>query len=335
MLKFASIVIATTLLGSATNATAQECQTRPLAFGIDQAGELESTDCRFPGDICGDCRSPVPGEYWTLDVTAGEMILVTVQGTTALLRVLDTMGRRVSPYWGSAEQSFRAEASGTYRVLVLDAGYLRVTFGGYTIRAQRVTIPIARGLSATAFGDRVSLFWGEHLSTTPILEYAIEAGSVSGASDIGVFSLGRPVLTRSDCICFEASFQPLASGMYYVRIRARNALGWGSATNERSFTITNGPQLQAFGYGRSVTLRWSTLPVGIPLYFELLVGWSPSSPPFAIYNVGAPLDIYCGCPTPYVHYVSDVPPGTYYVRVRAMTSAGFTEPSNEVVVTVF
>ena len=134
----------------ATDASAQECQTRPLPFGTEQYGELEDTDCRLPAASCSDCVSVVPGEYWVIDARVGDLVVVTVNGRPAvaggftgagaayLRDIYDSTGRRVQG-WPADEGGlrFKAEATGPYRALIVEGGYMREHFGVYTIRAQR------------------------------------------------------------------------------------------------------------------------------------------------------------------------------------------------------
>ena len=243
MLKLASLAVAVTLLAGPTNGAAQGfqpshipqglCQTRPLALDIDQTAELEPTDCRFD-QVCNDCRADAPGEYWTVDAAAGDVILLRTRSTYAralLMRIVDATGRSVDARWAGSCDGwwdvpqrvceglwFKAEASGTYRAQVVEDGYMTLRFGPYTIRAQRVTTIVPGAVLPTTNGNRVSIQSYPHLSPTPILEYAFEAGSVSGASDIGIVSLSTASALECRCLFFES----VASGTYFVRMRARS-----------------------------------------------------------------------------------------------------------------
>lgn len=327
ILTFASLLIVAALLGSATQASAQECQTRSLAFDVDQAGEWEPTDCRFPRQ-CDECVRNPAGEYWTFDATAGDLVVAHLFRSTpsgsGSLRIADSSGRDVGTYLGLSNcpcvrASFRPVASGTYRMSVA-ALY---GHGPYTIRLQRVTVPLPGDWSVRVEGNNAHLSWSEHLSLMPVLEYVLEVGSMSGASDIGVLSLGNPSFPNFSSVSRE--FRDVPSGTYFVRIRARSAHGWGNATVEASFTATRGPyRLNVLVSPPYVTLFWAPPLTGTPTSYELLVGSVPGATDLGIYGVGLLRSIQ----------ISNVPPGTYYVRVRAMTSAGVTEPSNEVVARV-
>ncbi len=289
-------------------------------------------------------------------MNAGDLIVITVQGTTGQFAggsspgpvMFDPAGRNVGTYWnGTCDwasdvpstvcggQWLRVETSGTFRVLVRDSGYMVRHFGGYAIRARHVTTTVPGSIRLETSGNSVSLTSYVHLSPAPVLEYAVEAGSAPYATDIGMVSLGARVGSY-----FTATFDGVPSGTYFVRVRARTASGWGPARNEQSVTTTDGPErLYASVTGNTVRLGWFAPAFNSPFYndlkpvfpavanpsssFELLVGSSPGSTSLGIYNVGM---LY--------GYVAEVPPGTYYVRVRGRTPAGVTAPSNEVVVRV-
>src|SRR5262245_21772964 len=90
------IVLTAAFGACGTEVTAQTCETRPLAFDVDQPGQLEPSDCRVDGAGCNDCFS-APGEFWTIDARAGELVLITVWSPelSMVLRVYDSAGRRL------------------------------------------------------------------------------------------------------------------------------------------------------------------------------------------------------------------------------------------------
>ena len=84
-----------------------------------------------------------------------------------------------------------------------------------------VALPVAPGtLTAAVNGPVVTLAWGAAGGAT---SYVIEAGSVSGASDIGSFPLAGTDTS------FSAAVPP---GTYYARLRGVNAAGAGPPSNE-------------------------------------------------------------------------------------------------------
>ncbi|MEZ5417340.1 MAG: fibronectin type III domain-containing protein [Vicinamibacterales bacterium] len=87
-----------------------------------------------------------------------------------------------------------------------------------------ITLPAAPGtLTSAVTGSVVSLSWG---TATGATSYVIDAGSVSGATDIGSFPVGGAT-------SFSA---PVPPGTYFVRIRGVNAAGAGPPSNEAVVT---------------------------------------------------------------------------------------------------
>jgi hypothetical protein len=89
-----------------------------------------------------------------------------------------------------------------------------------------ISLPGAPGtLSASVASRVVSLSWG---AASGAASYVIEAGSVSGASDIGVFPLAGTSTTFS---------APVPTGTYFVRMRAVNAAGTSAPSNEVTVVV--------------------------------------------------------------------------------------------------
>ena len=174
-------------------------------------------------------------------------------------------------------------------------------------------------------GNDVQIMWYPPVSPTPILEYLLEVGSASGASDIGVFSMGTSTSLR---------VRRVPPGTYFVRVRPRNAFGWGQASPDRMVTTTAarlvGPaHLNVAVEGRRVVLIWSPPFEGDVVFYEVLVASTPEATNAAvIFNVGLAIPVFFGSHRQIIF--SNVPTGNYYVRVRAVTTAGLTESSNEV-----
>lgn len=179
----------------------------------------------------------------------------------------------------------------------------------------------ASNLAFTVNGSTVSLTW-----TAPgsggATGYVLEAGSASGLANLVVFPLGpTPAFATMG----------VAPGTYYVRVRATNSAGTGPASNEVVVTVAGPtppgpPSNLAFTVnGDTVSLTWTAPGSGGPKTgYVLEAGNAPGSPNLVVLPLG---------PTP-AFATTDVPPGTYYVRVRATNGAGASVPSNEVVVSV-
>jgi hypothetical protein len=113
-------------------------------------------------------------------------------------------------------------------------------------------------------------------------------------------------------------------GDYFVRVRARNANGIGAASLEAMIGVHPEPARPSAPFvtvsGRSVTVRWfapfSNSPI---LYYELLVGSARGVANLGVFFVGTLTQIT----------VDGLPPGTYYVRLRATSAFGTGEPSTD------
>jgi hypothetical protein len=78
--------------------------------------------------------------------------------------------------------------------------------------------------------------------------------------------------------------------------------------------------------GTTVTLSWSVTSGGdAATSFVIEAGSSPGSTDLAVFDTGSPVTALT---------ITGVPPGTYFVRVRARNASGTSGPSNEVVVVV-
>ena len=190
-----------------------------------------------------------------------------------------------------------------------------------------VTAPGAPGdLKATVSGNSVTLVWNAPASGDAVLSYVLEAGSVSGATDLA------NVVTNNTATTFFAS--GIGVGSYFVRVRARNAAGVSASSNEvvvvvGSIGCTGAPAAVS---GLSGTLNSGTLalvwsqPGGgcAATSYILQAGSAPGLSNLANFNTG-------NAATTYV--ASGVGPSTYYLRVVAVNGNGQSGPSNEILLT--
>lgn len=175
-------------------------------------------------------------------------------------------------------------------------------------------------VQAQVSGLNVTLSWQPPASGA-VTGYRGRLGTTPGAADLANQPLG---LARS--IQFS-----LGPGIYYVRIYAENAAGIGSASNELQLNLApiglSGPPrtLASSVSGSTVTLAWQP-PAGggAPQDYLLEAGSAPGAA-----NLVAGVVVF----TTSVSF-PDIPPGRYYVRLRARNSAGVSAPSNEAVVDV-
>jgi predicted phage tail protein len=145
--------------------------------------------------------------------------------------------------------------------------------------------------------------------------YVVEAGSRTGSADVGSFAVGGATTYSVD----------VPPGTFFVRVRGVNAAGISGPSNEivvQGQGAPNAPTaLSASGSGSAVNLRW-TAPGGAPPTGYLIEAGSATG----LSNLGV---LSVG---PITTFSTTVPPGTYYVRVRAVNQRGAGPPSNEVVV---
>jgi hypothetical protein len=173
------------------------------------------------------------------------------------------------------------------------------------------------GLSAVLNGAQVILAWTmpPGIAATALLE----AGRSTALADIATipvqgagFSVTAPV------------------GHYVVRVRASNSCGTSEPSGETFFDVGSASALpgapgtpSASVAGRVVTLSWTAPASGQVIGYVLEAGTSPGRTDL----VTVPLPAAAA-------FSASVPPGRYFVRVRAVTPAGSGPPSldREVVV---
>jgi predicted phage tail protein len=178
-------------------------------------------------------------------------------------------------------------------------------------------------LAVTVSGSSVSLTWAAPTLGGAITTYIVEAGSAPGLSNLANVATNSTVTA--------VSFIDVPSGFYYVRVRGRNSAATGTASNEVTaavnFALPGAPtNLGATVSGTTVTLNWTAPAAGGPV--SNYVVEAGSAPGLANLAVSATT----GAQTSMAF--TDVPFGTYYVRVRARNPLGSGNPSNEITVAV-
>lgn len=154
--------------------------------------------------------------------------------------------------------------------------------------------------------------------------YLIEAGFSPGAADATSIQVNG--LTTSLTVV------GVPDGVFYVRVRAVNAIGASPPSNEaiivmctNSCTPAPGPVLD-LAYqvnGRDVTLTWRVTP---PVRgFVIEVGSATGVTDIGRFPIGFAASTVTAV---------GVPPGTYFVRVRGVNGTVVGPPSNEVVIVV-
>jgi Fibronectin type III domain len=176
-------------------------------------------------------------------------------------------------------------------------------------------------LPGTTRGNSVSLAWVDqgHLATS----FIIEAGSARGLADLANFNTGNALTT------FTAD--GIGQGTYYVRVRAVNAGGVSTPSNEVTLLVQGGcagpPSGLSLRSGSSSTVQfnWLSSPSGVATSYIIEAGSRSGLSDLASLDTGNSSTSFSA---------SGVGAGTYYVRVRSHSVCGVSAPSNEIVIVV-
>jgi predicted phage tail protein len=196
---------------------------------------------------------------------------------------------------------------------------------GMSLSSNEATFRVGRRLSSpTGFrvtwsGTTATLAWtapSADVAEDVPTNYVLEAGTAPGLSNAAVLNVGNVTSFRTE----------VPAGIYYVRVRAENQHGGSDPSEEIEVRAEGGPQaptgLVAYGSGATVDLRWTASAGGYAATgYVIEAGSAPGLSDLATLHVGN-----------VTRFVTEAPPGTYYVRVRALNARGPSAPSNEIVV---
>ncbi|MCC7179968.1 MAG: carboxypeptidase regulatory-like domain-containing protein [Acidobacteria bacterium] len=163
----------------------------------------------------------------------------------------------------------------------------------------------------------LTMTWLQPPRGGPATGYVVEAGSASGLTNIGRVAVSGRSLT----------FPNVPQGFYVLRVRATNA-GGTSAPSAEVMVVVGGvpapPGAPSFTLhtvsGNTVTLTWAAPTSGTPTSYVVEAGSAPGLSNLAVANTGSAATTVA---------FSGVPPGTYYVRLRAANAQGASVVSNE------
>ncbi len=172
-------------------------------------------------------------------------------------------------------------------------------------------------LTTTLTGTSATLAWTA--AANAVTGYTLLAGTSPGSSNAASVSLATDQTSIGGTV---------PGGTFFARVTATNACGTSGPSGEVFFTIGAPDALPAAPAaltstvaGSTLTLSW-TAPAGPVSGYVLEAGSAQG-----LANIGAAT---IGASTSFV--IPGVPAGTYYVRVRAITSAGSGAASSDVVV---
>ena len=211
---------------------------------------------------------------------------------------------------------------------VLDLAYdrlgLHADLAGVAPRA-----PI--NLAATLDANTVRLQWSPGAGDLAPLVWPPVPGGTAATSHIVLASLapgGVPV-AQIDTASADTTFSIAApTGTFYVRVQAKNAFGTSLPSAELRVDVqpqAPNPPLATIASvsGRAVHIEWQAPPLGWAATSYLLdAGSAPG-----LSNIGT-------LPVNGTTFDAPVPPGRYYVRIRAVNAYGASGPGDEVIIDV-
>jgi hypothetical protein len=229
---------------------------------------------------------------------------------------------------GTQTSTVVAAQSGAYYVRVL------ALINSVEVSSNEIEVVVGVGpapaapenFAAAASGSIVTMTWTPPVNAAlaPVTTYFVEAGSIQGVSNLAHFPTGN---TQTMYVS-----PPVPNGNYWVRVRAQSAGGLGPPTPDVRVVVgPPPPDAPTLGGGvtgpGAVQLQWTAAPTpGVPVTgYELRAGSGPGLSDIAVFTLPA---------EPLSFSTVNVPPGVYYVRVVALSSAGPGTPSNELIVTM-
>jgi hypothetical protein len=175
------------------------------------------------------------------------------------------------------------------------------------------------GMTATVSGQSLTLQWTQPTSCSVATNYLLEAGSAPGLSNLGTSRTGSTATAFTD--------SNVAPGTYYIRVKAENPAGVSAASNEVTVAVgVPGPPRNLTGSvsGSIISLSWQAPAIGA----------APTGYVIEIGTAAGRTDLTKSVPVTTLAHAGTAVPGTYYIRVRAITIAGVGAASNEVTVVV-
>ena len=311
---------------NATSATINGTAARPERLDDDDCQLHDVDDVHAGGEKCrrsdgdrhghGAPATTAPTATITATRLTATTARVTWQTTNATSATINGTARSLD---GSTTMSVSATTSTTFRLVARNAAGATATDTATVSAGTTAPLPPVNVRNSVA-GTRVTVNWQRNPSGGAPTSYLLYIGrTMWGSEVINGRSLGN-VLSAT---------LTLPTGSYYVRLRARNALGNSASTQPVSFRIgtqlASPTGLTANWNGTQTTLTWvassADSPETAPTDYVLEAGTAPGLADVAAVKVGEETS-----------FSTDVPYGVYYVRVRATNDKGDSDPTPELVV---
>jgi hypothetical protein len=171
-------------------------------------------------------------------------------------------------------------------------------------------------------GSTVVLNWTPATTGGVVLSYVVEAGSASGLANLAVLTVPGSLP--------GVAVAAVPPGTYFVRVRARNALGTSVASPETIINVApcvppGAPTGLSYSAADNiVSISWTAPASNPPLQgYVLSAGFGPGQANALVTQLG---------PTP--AFGGFAPAGNYYVRVQAVNACGPGPASADLLVTV-
>jgi 5-hydroxyisourate hydrolase-like protein (transthyretin family) len=181
-----------------------------------------------------------------------------------------------------------------------------------------VALPEApNGVQAFMVDGLLTMTWLQPQRGGPATGYLVEAGSASGLTNIGTVRASGRSLT----------FPGVPPGFYFLRVRATNAGGRSAPSSEVMIVVGGAPSppgapnfTTSTATSGTVTLTWVAPAFGTPTSYIIEAGSATGLSNLAVVDTHS---------TATTVSFAGVPPGTYYIRLRAVNALGASVVSNE------
>lgn len=180
------------------------------------------------------------------------------------------------------------------------------------------------GASAAAAGSTVTIGWSPATTGAPATSFVVEIGTAPGMTTLPTQSIAAPATS------LEVS---LPDGTYFVRVRGVNGAGSSTPSPEAAVAVGTAASLPGppnhFAIatsGINAFLSWTPATIGAPpSTYVIEAGTQQGLADLVVMATGSAATSYA---------VPNVPPGTYFVRVRGYNAAGLGAPSQDVSMTM-